>query len=224
MTPTTRLDVRLRLYSPVGVQPVDSFTGQAPIGRVRATLETEDGKPTNVKAVLTPSGVLTYPGLGRRSHVDWVDPVRYLLKLEADYYRPFYRWSAGGIAFTAWPYNDEKPPQTIPLGRQLARLLPAANYPFPGHVPVVRGLVKGQADGKAVADALVLWFLRAPRGAMVRHRVLSDERGAFSLPLANVTDARAVLLAFEARPGRRTGRLVVPLPGGLSTTQTIEIS
>jgi hypothetical protein len=126
----TLLGERLELYSPIGLRLIDAFTGAAPIGQIRPFLDVSDGsggwRPTEIKAVRTPSHVLIYPGLERRAEVIGQPPRRYRVQIEAEGYRPFYRMTlegrrfngppfyretATGIEFDAFPYNDMTPPQ-----------------------------------------------------------------------------------------------------------------
>ena len=59
------------LYSQIGIRLLDEFTGAPPQYAVSAELEYRDSngdwQATGREATVTPSGVLSYPGLGRRS-------------------------------------------------------------------------------------------------------------------------------------------------------------
>jgi hypothetical protein len=61
------------LYSPIGLLPVDAFTGGAPIGRLVAVLDTRDEggnwRETDIRDVRTPGGMITYPGLERSAGI-----------------------------------------------------------------------------------------------------------------------------------------------------------
>src|SRR5687767_12932981 len=97
------------LYSPIGLRLVDDMTGNMPLGHVRVLLDRRDPagnwQETKIKAVMTPSGNLTYPGLER--HPDLSGPARrYRARIEADLYGPLYRATLDGIEFDAFPYND----------------------------------------------------------------------------------------------------------------------
>lgn len=209
---------RTLLFSPAGIRPIDEFTGLAPLGRVAALLERSDGAggwgPTDIKPVTTPSGVLTYPHLGRRAEVVGQPPRRYRVKLSADFYIPLYRIAVDGLEFDAHPYNDTNPPNSFPLLPQDALLTPSPNYPFPTHIRVLRGVVEDTA-GLTVGDAMV------SRG--IQERVLTDARGTFALPLRWPDFDGPVQIDAEDKLGR-VGSINVQLPDALLLSQTIPIT
>jgi len=232
---------QLELYGPIGLRPIDDFTGSAPISQIRAYLELSDGsgswRATDIKAVATPSGILTYPGLERRAEVVGKPPRRYRVKLETELYRPlylmipvgpvlgppYYRETADGIEFDAFPYNDTYPPTDYTVNPPLkikpqardVTLAPAVNYPFLTHVRVLRGKVV-ESTGRPVVDAEV------KRGNT--ERVLSGEQGAFALPLRWTPNGVAVAIdAIDHRTGR-TGTINITLPQALGSSWTITVS
>lgn len=218
MSPWRRLEgEELLLYSPIGVRLVDDLTGQVPFGPVRALLDLQDGaawRPTAVRPVITASSIVSYPGLGRSADAS-LPPQRYRVRLEADFYRPGYRAADDGIEFDAPRYNDANPPVPLTAAAVAAALLPSSTYPFPSHIPVLHGVVE-DAGGEPVADALVQEGLR--------ERVLTDERGAFSLPLRWVVAGVATIIdAVDQRTGR-SGSIAVTLPADLAASQTITVS
>src|SRR5262245_8010977 len=105
---------RTFVLSPIGLLPVDEFTQGAPVGWVRASLERLDGttwRPTGIQPLLTPRGVLTYPGLERRVHAAVANPVAYRILLQAEFYVPLYPprrdgSDPGAFEFQAQPYNE----------------------------------------------------------------------------------------------------------------------
>lgn len=166
---------RLEMYSPIGVIPVDSFTGKSPLGRLRVMLDvrtdTGEWQLTDVKEVRTAGGVITYPGLGRSPGM-LQPPRRYRVRVESEFYMPFYQSpipgrTAEGVEFMVFPYSDEVPPENYPddpagfpnyleaVMRKLL-LMPAPNYPFPDQVLVIRGAVRNSAD-KPIIGATVSW-------------------------------------------------------------------
>jgi hypothetical protein len=207
-----------RLYSPIGLQLVDDFTKEAPLGEIAAHLDERVGLvfvPTDIAGVVTPSSVLAYPGLGRRAQVAQQPPRTYRVRIDAELYRPFYRASSDGIVFNAPAWNDAEPP-TLPLPTfgQLI-LLPAFQYPFPSHVAVLRGeIIDNQT--RPVADALVI-------DQLFGERTLSDERGAFSLPLRQLAPGVSDTINVSDRLAR-TGSLAVTLPGALASGVLIPIA
>ncbi|HXU34212.1 MAG TPA: hypothetical protein VN851_26875 [Thermoanaerobaculia bacterium] len=206
---------RSELYSPIGLRLLDFLTGDAPLGKSEAFLDIRDGaawRPTGIPAVRTLSGVVAYPGLERRADASG-PPRRYRVRIAAELYRPLYRASAEGIEFDAFPWNDIHSPRSTPAVPQDVNLVPAPAYPFPPHVPVVRGRVVGPT-GKPVVDAEV---------SAVRERVLSDERGEFALPLPQAPlGGRLNVKAKNQRSGR-SGSLQITLPADLGHSQTIVI-
>ena len=215
-------DERTELYSPIGLRPVDDVTGGAPIGSIRPLLDVSDGaggwQQTDIRAVFTAGGVIAFPGLERRA--DAADPARkYRVRIEAEVYVPLYRETQDGIEFDAYPYNEADAPQNLAQiqatqPRDLI-LAPMPHYPFPGHVPVLRGEVQ-DASGVAVADATVTQGLS--------ERVLTDARGAFALPLRWVVPNTQVTVdAVHQRTGR-TGTITIQFPQDLRTSQTITVA
>jgi hypothetical protein len=219
MTPYRVLAGETRmLFSPIGLRLVDEFTGAGPLGRVRAFLDQQDSvggwTKTNVSPVVTPGGVLAYPGLERRAEPASLPPRRYRVRIEADYYRPFYRAQFEGIEFDAFPYNDTNPPTTVAAMPQAELLLPSCEYPFQTHVRVLRGVVTHA--GAPVQDVLV------SQGGL--ERVLTDERGNYALPLRWATEGLPFLVdALDQRTGR-TGAKPITLPQDLGINQEIIIT
>jgi hypothetical protein len=230
----------IELYSPVGLRLIDDFTGGPPVGWVRAQLALRDGsdgwQATDIKTRSTMSGILAYPGLERHADVVGQLPRRYRVQLEAEFYRPvyrlipagpvlgppYYRETADGIEFEAFPYNDAypptdytvNPPQAITLQAREVELAPAVNYPFPTHVRILRGNVV-DANNQPVVDAEVR------RGNI--ERVSSGEHGAFALPLRwTPKDASVSIDAIDHHTGR-TGSITITLPQALGRSQTITV-
>ncbi len=144
---------RRMLYSPIGLRLVDDFTGRAPIGAVQAHLDLRRAdmtwQPTEIAAVRTPSEVITYPGLGRSAHFALQPTFRYRVRLEAGFYRPDYLLNQDAIEFDVHPYDDDNPPAVLANLPQDVFLMPAVNYPYPGHVRVLRGQVLDNAGDPA---------------------------------------------------------------------------
>lgn len=220
---------RIELYSPIGLIPTDAFTGEAPLGVVRALLDIRDNngnwQQTEIKAIRTPRGVIAYPGLGRKTRVTGQGgPRRCRVRLEAVYYRPLYHLTQpggtlNGIEFDTFPYNDTNPPQNagqLSIARNVM-LAPAPNYPFPLHVRVLRGLVLDQATGLAVPGAEVSW--------KPNEFVLTDAEGEYGLPL-RVTKKKELTdpqLIAASRVGK-SGTITIIIPQAVGKNQIITIS
>lgn len=199
-----------QLYSQIGLKLVDEFTGQAPGYPVFSGLEYQDGagawRAVRREAVVTPGGVISYPALGRSAQAATQPVLKHRVLLCSEFYRPDYLVDKDGIEFDIHPYDDDNPPAVIPPIPQTVLMIPNTRYPYPGHVRLVRGVVR-DSGGDPVANVEV------SQGA--HERVLTDERGAFTLPLRWPTlNAVVSLDAIDHRTGRN-GSLNIILPGDL---------
>jgi hypothetical protein len=212
------LGAATRLRSPIGLQLVDDFTKEPPLGEIVPRLDESVGlafAETTIAAVITPSGVLAYPGLGHQAQVGLQPPKTYRVRVDAELYRPFYRAVSDGIVFVASPYNDAEPSVLpAPTFGQLI-LLPAFQYQYPSYVPVLRGEVIDN-QMRPVADALVI-------DQLFGERTLTDERGAFSLPLRQLAPGVPDTINVSDRLAR-TGSLPITLPGALASGVLIPIA
>jgi len=216
---TQTVEEAMELYSPIGLRLIDELTGGPPIGRIEVYLDVKTPAgtwaPTGASPVITPRGIVSYPGLERHANVTGLGSRRYRVRLKPEFYIPFYRASADGIEIDAFPYNDTKPPATIKKLPDDTLLTPAPNYPFQPHIPILHGVVV-DAVGDKVPDAFV-------NRALV-DRVITDWRGTFSLPLPRTKrNVNFVVDAANQRNGQMgvTGNL--QLPGALSTVVKIQI-
>jgi hypothetical protein len=217
----TLSDERTELYSPIGLRVVDEITGEGPIGWIRSYLEASDGaggwRKTDVPAVFTLSGVITYPAL-ERSADPLLPPRRYRVRVEAEFYLPLYRATRDAVEFDAFPYDDLHPPQNFSQikatqPRNLI-LTPQPHYPFPGHIPVVRGIVKDPA-GVSVSDATV------SQGG--KERVLTDSGGHFALPLRWAATNTQVIIDATDQRSNLAGSITIQFPQDLKKSQTIVV-
>ena len=210
------LPEHVSLYSPAGLRLIDDFTGRAPLGRVGVRLDRQVSPgvwaPTDIEGLLPSSSILCWPGLGRHGEPASAPTRRYRARVEAEHYRPGYLQSADGIEFDAPPWDDDNPPVPVTTGPQDVYLFPATAYGFPTHVRVLHGLVE-DAGGGPVANVLV--------HQATAERTLSDERGAFTLPLRWAA-AGLVVDAVDVRTGR-TGSHLLSLPADLQSNVTITI-
>lgn len=209
------------LYAPIALRLVDDFSGTAPFARIGTALERQDGPrwvATDIEAVRTVSGMIAYPGLGRTPNPALAPAERYRVRLtdEEDrlYYRPAYRYALDGLEFAVSPWNDTQPPAATPNRPEAVFLWPGTNYPFPHAVPVLRGRTI-DAVGTPLADARV---------ATGTDHVLSDERGAFSLPVRLTAPAPSIMVVAEhARTGVSVS-VTIPLPGGLVSAAELQLT
>lgn len=199
------------LYSSIGLNLIDEFTGKPPKYPIYSDLEYQDTAgdwhPKEYNPVVTPSGIISYPALGRSTQVAIQPVLRHRILLRSKFYRPGYLLNSEGIEFDVHPYDDTIPPAVIPTHPQTELMLPNINYAYENHVRIVRGLVQDNL-GNPVANVEV--------SEGTRERTLTDERGAFSLPLRWPVSTAAVLLdALDHRTGRNDG-ITVNLPGDLT--------
>jgi hypothetical protein len=213
---TTPLETTL-LYSPIGLRLLDELTNEPPVGKVQAFLDLLDIKgnwqQTTLQPVVTLSSVLSYPGLGRQTNAAGKPPQKCQVRLTAEFYLPYYLKSADSIPFNAYPYNDSTQPAVISALATDTQLLPAPNYPFPSHIPVLRGLVV-DSTGAPVANTYVT--------QSNNERTLTDARGAFALPLRWSKANTPIAIDATDRSGR-TGSISIQLPAALNSSQKISI-
>ena len=223
------------LYSPAWLIPVDILTGIAPAVTPRGALDLlADGQwaPTGREAVVGPSGVISYPGLGRVRDPLTAQPRHYRARFDAnpyhpirpDIYLPLYRSRLDGLEFDAPPYDDVNPPtsEAVPT---VVELSPTIAYTFPWDVPILRGATVA-ADGTSVADVLIEASLAVPPSPQpLIERTITDRRGAFVLPLRWArTDIDTVVTATDQRSTvTRRGSINVRYPTGLPGNHLIEI-
>jgi hypothetical protein len=170
-------------------------------------------RQTKVQPVQTQSSVLSYPGLGRQANVTGQPPQKCRVRLVADLYLPYYLQSADGITFNVYPYNDNNPPAVISGQAIDTQLLPAPNYPFASHVPVLRGIVVDPL-GDPVQNVYVT--------QSNNERTLTDARGTFALPLRWAKANTPIEIDATDRSGR-TGTISVQLPAALNSSQKISV-
>ena len=203
-------DEILRLYSQIGIRVVDEFTGLLPKYPVYADLEFQDAAgdwhAIERKPVVTPSGVVSFPGLGRSAQIAMQPVLRHRVLLKSDFYRPAYLRNVDGLEFDLHPYDDDNPPAVIPTHPQTEFLLPNASYRYESHIRVVRGHVEDNTTAP-VANVEVR--------EGTNERVLTDERGAFALPLRWPALNAALLLDAVDHRTARSATISIQLPGDL---------
>lgn len=232
---------RSALHSPVWLVPFDEHTRQVHTAGVEVHLDRFDETVggwlrLDDQAVRTPSGVIAYPGLGRRAEPWAGRPERHRVRVAAPGRRPLYPadgqpFSAGlvGVEFLVHPWNDAHPP-AVEASPRLIRMLPGTAYPYAPGARTVHGVVRDATTGAPVVNALVEARGRTGQDLTPWHeRTLSDTRGAFRLSLrweGERASEHAVEETFRIeateRPGR-TGALAVHLPQDAERQHVIEI-
>lgn len=226
---------RSLLYSPVWLIPVDILTAATPSSMPRVALDLfADGRwiPVGRQPIVGPSGVISFPGLGRVREPLTATPQRYRARFDADPYDPvrpdlslpLYRSQLDGLEFLASPYDDENPPASEATPT-VVELSPTIAYTFPHDVPVLYGQVVA-TDETTVPDVLVEASLPVPPLPQpLTERTITDRRGAFVLPLRWArADANTVVTATDLRSAvARRGDIRVRYPAGLPGNHVIEI-
>ncbi len=208
-------DIPLILHCPIALKLVDDFSGGRPVGAVQLELQYQDGpnwRPSDVEAVRTEGGLYVYPGLGRHGDPAVFPSFDVRVQISAENYRPAYGTTLDGLEYQVPTYNDVTPPAFTPIMPESVFLLPAPQYAYPRYVRVLRGIVRDGGSGDPLADARVSSGLEA---------VLTDERGAFGLPLRwQPVDALIDVLAEHPRSGLNN-TVSLQLPDVLGSNQEI---
>ena len=214
-------------YSAGWFVPVDLVTGSPPGLPLRVLLDIHDGQgwvPTGIGPVITLSGAIGYPDLGRSRDPAAAAPRRYRARFESDAYLALSRAHRDGEEFLAYPFDDTTPP-AVAASRVTVSLAPVAGYPFPADLPVLYGQVS-TAAGEPVPDVLVSATVGPPvlRTAQTA-QTLTGPGGTFALPLRWAPAGRAITVTatdYRHTPNR-TGQLSVQLPDALGRNQKIVI-
>jgi len=209
---------RRTTYCPIALDLRDEFTGGAVLGEVEIELDLQQGTlwtPSGRRPVRNPSGLLVFTGLGHAVDPAAMPSFKVRVRIAAAYYRPSYRTTVDGLEFDVATYNHAVPPAVSPLMPEMVLMQPNSAYPFGGHLRVLRGRVI-DIGGNPVADASI--------EADGVERVISDEKGAFALPLRWQLPNAAVAVVVD-HP--RSGRGATPgftLPGDLVGNHDITIT
>jgi hypothetical protein len=215
----TQVVSRNVLRSQIGLLLRDDFTATLPAYPVMMRLELRDVagvfRATSIQPLVTPSGVYAFPSLGRCADATLATIDRYRVLISGQYYRPNYLASADALEFDVYPADHATPPVVAPLAPMLVTLHPSASYPYRSDLRLVRGVTLDVADNP-IANVEVSF------GSS--ERVLSDERGAFCLPIRwAATVGTIVLDAFDHRVGR-VDQLALILPDDLRKSQTFKLT
>ena len=223
--------------SPAWLIPVDDFRRVRSADGITAALDRWDGvtwEPTDVVAVLTPGGVIVYPGLNFRPWPFEPQPQLYRCRLAAPGRYPLLHTEAGafrsdliGAVFVAYPHDHDHPPE-LPAEPLVVPMLPGPAYPFPPGTRVVRGTVQDAVTGKPIANVLVQASGHTdPENVAWTERSLSGPAAASRSPCASPgvadTGGEAFHLTATESPDR-TGALVIHLTGEPPGLLVVEIS
>jgi hypothetical protein len=206
--------------SPLWIRLLDEFADRPVTTGLEVTLERlDDGRWVEAveRPTITSSGDIAFVGLGRAREPELVGNRSYRVRVDVAGYRPDYPPPGGGLIAVVAAWNPERPPTSEVLLRVLP-LLPATSYPFAPRTPLLNGSVRDTA-GRPVSDAEVSASLTV-NGINRRERVLSDERGAFRLPLRWAAGATRI----DAAKGTLTGAVTVTVPADLSATHVITLA
>ena len=231
---------RRLLLSPAWFVPYDDFRRRRTTTGFRVDLDRWDGARwvrTDVRPVVTPRGVVAYPGLGRRREPWTAEPELYRAIFRATGSRALYPADGEpfdaaklGKEFLAYPYDDDHPPQVL-AEPEPVRLLPDPTFEYPAATRVVHGVVRRAGSAAPIENALIeAAGQTGPDMQDWRERALSGVDGVFRLSLrwagrgASDTDpVESFTLTATERPGH-TGQVDIRLPGDLGTPHVIEIS
>ena len=231
---------RRLLLSPAWFVPYDDFRRRRTTTGFRVDLDRWDGARwvrTDVRPVVTPRGVVAYPGLGRRREPWTAEPELYRAIFRATGSRALYPADGEpfdaaklGKEFLAYPYDDDHPPQLV-AEPEPVRLLPDPTYEFPASTRVVHGLVRRAGSAAPIENALVeAAGVTGPDMQNWYERAFSGAGGAFRLPLrwagrrtSPDDPVESFTITATERPGH-TGQVDIRLPGDLGTPHVIEIS
>jgi hypothetical protein len=209
---------RRTTYCPIALELRDEFTGGPVIGEVEIELDLQQGAlwtPSGRRPVRTPGGLFVFTGLGRAFDPAAMPSFKVRVRISAAYYRPGYRSTVDGLEFDVATYNHAVPPAVTPLMPEIVLMQPGSAYPFGGHLRVLRGRVL-DSGGDPVADASV--------EADGVERVISDDNGAFGLPLRwQLPNAGVAVLVDHPRSGRAAAA-AFNLPGDLAGNHDITIT
>ena len=196
---------------------VDDFTGQSPTGKLRYFLDREisanSWAPSDIEPVNSGSGVLFYPYLEKKRDVN-SPPRRYRFRVESPLYHPAYQADSDGFEFDAFPYSDEAVINPFAAVVQTVALRPSPAYSFAPDLPVLRGTIVRQADGKTVKYAEIT--------KANQETALSDERGEFALPLRWIQTSPFDIDVVDKRTNESRTKAIV-VPGMLGMNVVIDI-
>ena len=209
---------RRTAFSGVAIELLDEFTGAQAIGTFNLTMDFQvgaDWRETTIKPNRNASGIFVYTGLGKTFDPAAAPTFRVRVRIDAQYYRPGFQATDAGLEFDVPTYNDAVPPILTPLIPETVMMWPRANYPFAAHIRTIKGRVRN-AGGDAMANAQL-----AADGV---ERVMTDESGAYTLPLRWQAQTTAVNVGVtHLRSGLSASR-VFNLPADLSGNQDITIT
>ena len=233
---------RRLLVSPAWFVPFDDFRRRRSVPGLSVAVDRWDGarwQPAEVRATVTPGGVIAFPGLGRRREPALAEPELFRARFAAAGYRPLYSVddepfdaAKTGREFVAHPYDDEHPPE-VGAEPDVVTFLPDRTFIHSPNTRIVHGLVRRAGAGTPVGNALVEATGQSTDGLGAwRERALCDAGGEFRLALRwsgrpagsdEPPGTEVFTLTATERQGH-TGQLGIRLPADLGLTHVIEIS
>lgn len=207
------------LCSPIGLQVLDSFSSTTPQGAFRVAIDLQVGSAwieTLLRPTRTPTGILTLPGLGRRTNaMANAAQQRYRLRIDADEYIAEYRRLLDGFEFMVPPYDDVTPPVIPNANIRILALHPSPNYNYPSAVRVIHGCVR-EASGRPIRDAMLEF-----QGL---DRAMTDERGEFAFGLRRTPgNGQVAIDVYHDRTGRLQ-TFPLQLPAALQANQVLALN
>lgn len=201
------------LWAGAAASLVDDHTGNLPVTSPTVAIDVSDGaggwRALAMKPVVTNLGTYVFPRLEKRGDARNVQPRKYRLRVSAPGYTPYYLFDRDGVVIDVYPYDDTLAPTVPPFRPEIIPLYPAAAYPFE-----TSALIYGKAVDSS--NAPVPFALVSCHG----DRVLTDEDGAFVLPLGRSPTGQ-VLVDASDRNGNTATPLPVSVPQGLGQHYTI---
>ena len=205
-------------YAGIALELRDEFTGTSPIGSVALSLDYQigsDWRATGIQPVRNAGGIYLYCGLGHRLDPGAEPTFRVRVRIDAQYYRPGFAALEDAIEFDVPAYNDLVPPVLSPLVPEVVLMWPRANYPYAAHIRCIRGRVL-DGGGGPLADAQIV--------ADGVERVMTDESGAYTLPLRWQPASAAVNAVVSHPRSGLSGNPVFNLPADLIGNQDVTVT
>jgi hypothetical protein len=150
--------------------------------------------PVLATPIPVPGGVIAFRNLERRRRAVGATAQLYRLTVHSDRYLPDYLRTTDAVTVLIQPFDLLTVPPPSPPPYVAVTLCPRPDYPFPS-VPLVLGQVLEASDQAPVTNALVF-------GGIGRFTV-TDDRGAYALPLPGAPFATPIAIGVQDRRNRQ---------------------